>query len=186
MLNAGVSEMIARVRASAPRLGRTRLVLVDGPAGSGKTTLGERLGAALGAQVLHADDMYEGWDGLATLDRVLVDGVLEPLSRRRPGTFRRWDWLSSARAEEVRVPVADALVVEGVGVASRAAREHASLVVFVEAPWPLRRARGVERDGEAMAPEWDRWHGVEDAHLAAEGTRAAAHVLVDGAARVPD
>ena len=43
-----LADLAARVRAGEPRLGGTRLVCIDGPAGSGKTTLTARLAAALG------------------------------------------------------------------------------------------------------------------------------------------
>ncbi|MGO1280054.1 MAG: AAA family ATPase, partial [Cellulosimicrobium funkei] len=74
-----LAELVRRVRDAVPRLGPpgpgavaagewtasgTRLVVVDGPAGSGKTTLAAQLEAALPAQVLHMDDLYEGWRGL--------------------------------------------------------------------------------------------------------------------------
>jgi pantothenate kinase-related protein Tda10 len=117
------------VVAAPARLGRTRLVLVDGPAGSGKTTLAGRLAATLGCGVLHGDDMYEGWGGLPTLWETLGEQVLEPLARGEAGRFRRWDWARGERAEWIEVPAADALVVEGVGVAGRRARPYASLVM---------------------------------------------------------
>ncbi|WP_062523232.1 (d)CMP kinase [Demequina silvatica] len=185
MPNPRVRDLVAGVLAEPPRLGRTRLVLIDGPAGSGKTTLAGRLGSALGAQVLHGDDMYEGWTGLSMLDQVL-DQVLAPLAEGRPGGFRRWDWHASARAERLEVPVDDALVIEGVGVASRAARARASSLIYVEAPWALRLERGIARDGEGMRAEWERWHIAEDRHLAREGTRDAAGWIIDGAEPVPE
>lgn len=186
MANPTIAELVARVRTAPPSAGTTRIALIDGPAGSGKTTLADRLASALGAQVLHADDMYEGWDGLGTLDAVLVDQVLAPLAQSEPAGFRRWDWHASARAERIEVPPADALVVEGVGVASRAARHYASLVVFVDAPWEARLTRGIARDGEAMRAEWEKWQAGEAPYLEDQATREAADVTVDGTSVVPD
>ncbi|MDN4473777.1 uridine kinase family protein [Demequina zhanjiangensis] len=175
-----VRDVAARARKAPARCGRTRVVLIDGPAGSGKTMLGERLGAELGAQVIHGDDIYEGWDGLATMWPILGHGVLEPLSRGEHGAFGRWDWVEGRRAETIPVPVADALVVEGVGVAQRAAREFASLVLYVEAPFELRLQRGIARDGEELRAEWERWQPREEIFLADEGVRGAADLIVDG------
>ncbi|WP_143338287.1 uridine kinase [Demequina sp. NBRC 110054] len=175
-----VRDLAARVRRSPVRCGTTRVVLIDGPAGSGKTTLGGRLGEEMCAQVIHGDDIYEGWDGLPTMWPILGHGILEPLSRHEHGAFGRWDWYEGRRAETIPVPVADTLVIEGVGVGQRAARDFASLVVFVEAPWDVRVARGVERDGEAMRNEWERWQASEQVFLADEGVRGAADVIVDG------
>ena len=161
-------------------------MLIDGPAGSGKTTLAARLAAALGAQVLHADDMYEGWDGLSVLWTILGERILEPLSRGERAGFERWDWVASARAEHIEVPPADALVIEGVGVAQRAARPYASLIIYVDAPWPERLARGIARDGEAMRAQWEMWQCAEEEFLNAEGTLQAADVVIDGTQPVPN
>ena len=184
--NPSVAELAAAALAGPTPCGRTRVVLIDGPAGSGKTTLAERLGQRLGAQVLHADDMYEGWDGLPFLWHILGARILEPLARGENGGFERWDWPASARAEHIEVPAADAVVIEGVGVAQRAARHYASLVIYVDAPWPERLARGTARDGEAMRAQWEMWQCAEGEFLNAEGTSQAADNVVDGTSLVPD
>jgi uridine kinase len=39
------------------------IITIDGPAGSGKTTLAQKLVNDLSdAQVIHMDDLYEGWN----------------------------------------------------------------------------------------------------------------------------
>lgn len=186
-----IGALRSLVLAAPARLGPTRLVLVDGPAGSGKTTLAGHLAVALGCGVLHGDDMYEGWGGLPTLWETLGQRVLEPLARGEAARFRRWDWARGERAEWIEVEAvdargSDALVVEGVGVAGRRARQYASLVVYVEAPWDVRLARGIEREGEALRDEWLRWEAAEEPILSAEGTRAAADIVVDGTRAIPD
>ena len=186
MTNPSVMSLAAAALSAAPRCGPTRVVLIDGPAGSGKTTLAARLGTLINAQVLHGDDMYEGWSGLSTLHEILVECVLGPLSRGENAGFQRWDWEACARAERIEVPPADDLLIEGVGVAQRAARHYASVVLYVDAPWDVRLSRGIARDGEAMRAEWEAWHVDEDEFLMREGTRAAANVVLDGSAEIRD
>ena len=186
-----ISALRSLIAAAPARLGHTRLVLVDGPAGSGKTSLAERLAEALGCAVLHGDEMYEGWAGLPALWETLGGQVLEPLARGERARFRRWDWARGERGEWIEVDAvdgraADALVIEGVGVAGRRAREYASVCVYVEAPWDVRLARGIARDGEGMRDEWLRWEAAEEPILSAEGTREAADVVVDGTRAVRD
>ncbi|WP_299957554.1 uridine kinase [uncultured Modestobacter sp.] len=178
--------LAASVLAAPPRLGTTRLVCVDGPAGSGKTTFGGRLAAALAAPLVHMDDVYAGWTMTGATDR-LAEGVLLPLSAGRPGAYRRYDWARAAFVPEpTAVPVADALVVEGCGSAPRVWDRFTTLRVWVEAPAALRLRRGLQRDGAELRAEWLRWQEEEAAVFAAEDTRARADLRVDGAAPVPD
>jgi uridine kinase len=179
---ADVAALAARVRETPPRLGATRLVTVDGPAGSGKTTLADLLGDALdGCPVVHMDDLYRGWSGLGpdVWDR-LHRQVLSPLAAGQPARYQVYDWDAGRFDRWVDLPIPARLVVEGVGAAARRVDAYASLRVWVEAPRDLRTARGVARDGEALRAQWLRWAAEEDAHFTADATRARADVLVDG------
>jgi uridine kinase len=182
-----VAAIAERVLGQAPRLGRTRLVCIDGPAGSGKTTLADRLAAALGgAAVVHMDDLYAGWSLTGAFAR-LAAGVLRPLAEGRPGAYRRYDWAVERFADvPTAVPVPDVLVVEGCGSCPRVVDPWAVVRVWVEAPQPVRLARGLARDGAALEAHWLRWQATEAAAFAVEGTRARADVLVDGTAVLPD
>jgi hypothetical protein len=174
---------VARAVAGAgPSCGATRVVAVDGPSGSGKTLWASRLARAAGAPVLHMDDLYPGWDGLAASVGRLRREVLEPLSAGRPARFRRWDWAADAYGEEHGdVPVADVLVVEGVGSGARAVKELLSLLVWIEAPRPLRYERAMARDGAGYRPHWRRWEAQELTYFATDAPRDRAGLHVDGA-----
>lgn len=163
---------------------RTRLVCVDGPAGSGKTTLATQLAVELACQVVHMDDLYEGWaagpDGGAER---LRSWVLEPLVAGAAGEYRRFDWVTGAYAEAHVVEPAVFLVVEGCGAAARWVDPWAALRVWVEADDDERLRRGLARDGAAERTHWLRWMVDEAAHYAAEQTRARADVHLDGFGR---
>jgi hypothetical protein len=178
-------ELAAAVLSRAPRLGRTRLVCVDGPAGSGKTTFAGRLAAELGAPLLHMDDVYAGWTLTGGFAR-LAAGVLRPLRDGRDGAVHRYDWNAGRFAGVIAVPAGPALVVEGCGSAPRDVDPYAVLRVWVEAPLALRLARGIARDGEALRAEWLRWQEREAAVFAAERTRERAELRIDGAPASPD
>ena len=166
-------------RSRPPTVGETRLVCVDGPAGSGKTTLAAAVAALEpAAVVVHIDDLLEGWDGLPGVTSQF-DAFLLPLSRREAGSYRRYDWHAGAFAETVPVPVTPLLVVEGVGCGSLSHALWHTVLVWVEADDELRLARGLARDGEAMRPQWEQWMREEVGLFARERTRQRADVVVE-------
>jgi uridine kinase len=184
----GLAGLAQRIRAAPPRLGATRLVCVDGPAGSGKTTFAARLAAVLGPDtaVLHMDDFYAGWTLSGAAAR-LAAGVLRPVAAGRSGAFHRYDWTAGRFGDRpTPVPVAPVLVVEGCGSSPREFDVWTTLRIWVEAPADLRLRRGLARDGADLEPEWRAWQREEAAHFAGEDTRARADVRVDGAAAGPD
>ena len=179
-----IADLAARILGGPARLGAVRLVCIDGPAGSGKTTLAGRLAAELGgaATVVHFDELYAGWTLTGALGR-LQAGVLRPLSDRRAGAHHRYDWATRRFAPgPVVVPVREVLLVEGCGSSPRALDPWTTLRIWVEAPVDLRLSRGLARDGSELEPEWRRWLGTEAAEFAREGTRERADVRLDGAA----
>jgi uridine kinase len=188
------AALAGRVLAAAPRLGAVRVVAVDGPAGSGKTTFAGRLATALQDQlveeprvgrvcVVHMDDLYAGWEGLdAEVHDRLAAQVLAPLAAGQPGRYQRYDWHAGRFGDWVDVPVPAVLIVEGVGSAAGSVDRSLVLRVWVEVPAELRMRRGVARDGEALRGEWERWAVREQRHFAADGTRERADLMVDGSA----
>ncbi|UZN04990.1 uridine kinase family protein [Cellulomonas sp. S1-8] len=186
----GARAVVELALRSPRRLGRVRLVCIDGPAGAGKTTTAEQVVALLTQQgrtvaVVHLDDLYDGWQGLeGTLWPRLSAQVLEPLRRGLPGRFQRYDWAAGTFADWVDVPQADLLVVEGCGSARRAADAVASVRVWVGAPDDLRLARGLARDGAAAREHWTAWMADEREHFARERTCGRADVRLDEEGRV--
>jgi uridine kinase len=182
---------LARARRANEPAGSTFLVVVDGPAGSGKTTLAAQLAPRLGdgsggnAQIVHMDDLYEGWEagpdgGAARLD----EWVLRPLAGHRAGRYRRFDWAAGTYAEWHQVPPAAFVVVEGCGSGARTIQEHPHLLLWVEADDEVRLRRGLARDGEAQRDHWVAWMAQEASHYAREGTRERADVRIDGYGQV--
>lgn len=163
---------------------RPGVVAVDGPSGSGKTTYADVVADALSRrtgvrpQVVHMDDIYPGWNGLAEAVDLVTRWVLEPLTAGRDGGFRRWDWEAGERGEHVEVPRAHWVVLEGVGAGSRACREHEAALIWLEADAGVRMARGIERDGEAYRPYWERWADQEQELFTRENTRAQADLVI--------
>jgi uridine kinase len=173
-------ELAARVLATPPRLGPTRLVAIDGPGGAGKSVFAERLARALGnAPVIHTDD-FAGWDEQFDWWPRLESDVLGPLAAGREATFAPNDW-GGGRRPAITVPPGGTVLLEGVSSSRRAVTDRLSLAVWIEAPPETRLARGLARDGDDARDAWATWMAEEDRHYAADRARDRADVVVDGA-----
>jgi len=181
--NSGVqrySDLAAAVLALPPSCGQTRLVAVDGPGGSGKSTFARRLSAALGdAPVIHTDD-FASWDNQFEWWPRLIEQVIAPLRRSATGRYQRYDWVTRAFSEWHDVAPAPAVVLEGVGAARREFDDDVALTVWIDTPADLRLRRGIERDGEAMRGFWNQWIVGETRHYAEHDTRRRANLIVSG------
>jgi uridine kinase len=177
-----VVDLVDRALSHKPTCGRTRVLAIDGPAGSGKTTLAgvvaeETVGRGLPTVVHHLDDVYDGWTGLddALVVRV-TDQVLGPLSRHEPARWQRYDWYAGEFDGWETFDPPLLLVLEGCGSGARDYAAYTTLLVWVEADREERIRRGVERDGEQVLPNWLAWMESEQRHFAEHGTRDRADV----------
>jgi dephospho-CoA kinase len=171
--------VLSLARSRPATIGSGRLICVDGPAGSGKTTLADEVAGLAGAPVVHMDDLFEGWGGLSRITDQLGT-LLRPLAEGRAGSYRRWDWPGNRWAEAVLVEPAPLLVLEGIG---SGALEHADLITvlaWIEVPYELRMERGLERGGIGVAENWRQWAVDEQGLFARERTRERADVVLDG------
>lgn len=161
-----------------PRCGTTRLLLIDGPAGSGKTTLATAIGADVDATLLHMDDLYAGWAGLEAGVKQAAR-IAEAVAIRRPVTYAPWNWHRSDRDEVVEVEQRPILIIEGVGSGASPVRPLASLLVWMDADEDVRHQRALDRDGESFAPHWKAWAAQEHVHFTRERTRERADLILN-------
>lgn len=181
---AALEVILSRVHAAPARLGppsdRLRLVCIDGPAGSGKTTLADQIAVRSGARVIHMDDLYDGWGGLLEVHHRLTEQILEPLAAGGVGCYQRYDWYAGGFTEWVEVPrTPPLLVIEGCGAGSRVVQPYLGLLIWVSAPDGLRLRRGLERDGADLEPQWRAFMADEQILYARERTPQRAHLHLD-------
>jgi len=170
---APVTSLAARARVAAAASRRRSVVLVDGRSGTGKTTLGGALAAELGAQLVHLDDVYPGWDGLLAASTAVVEDVLGP-----PSGYRQWDWERAEPAGWVSIDPAAPLVVEGCGALSRASAPLGTLRIWMAADDAERKRRAIDRDGAVFAEQWDRWAAQEESFIATEDPASLADMVL--------
>ena len=167
----------------------TRLVCIDGKAGAGKTTLTALVAAELGSrdishEVVHMDDLYEGWGGLLAARDVVVHDLLEPLVAGGRARYRHFDWEQNSYTHTVEVPRVSVILLEGCGSAPPEVDALASLVLFIDAPDDLRLARGLARDGVAARAPWLAFMADEEQMAQRDGTFERAAVVLNERAQV--
>lgn len=138
---------------SARALHGVPAVTIDGYSGSGKSTLAAALASLLpGWQVLHLDDWYPGWDGLAAGSDI-ARRLAADLRGGRASSYKAWDWEAGETGATIRVPLAPTII-EGCG----AIESEADLAIWIADPGEdERRSRALARDGQTYAPHWRRW-----------------------------
>lgn len=129
------------------------VVTIDGYSGSGKSTLAAALDQLVnGWQVLHLDDWYPGWDGLAA-GADIARRIAADLRAGRASSYEAWDWENGTTGATIRVPLVPTII-EGCG----AVEAEADLAVWIADPGEEeRRHRAIARDGQTYAPHWQRW-----------------------------
>jgi hypothetical protein len=170
----------------------TPIILVDGRAGSGKSSFAEELRNELFRQsdaaptLIHMDDLYPGWEGLAAGSAYLVQSILEPLSKAKPAAWQKWDWSFGGRGEPNEpgngwreFAGGNVLIVEGCGSLSRQSRELAQLSVWIEAPRDVRRARWQARDAGKFDEFWGIWQAQEDHFFETEKSSHLADWIIE-------
>lgn len=168
------AKLVAAV-ATASR-GARPVVVIDGGAGSGKTTLAERLVAdwpAAGApQLVSLDDLYPGWHGLAAGSAAVPELIAGH-------GYRRWDWEHDRPGAWRELEPSAPLIVEGCGALSPASRALATLAVWVDLDSATRRERALARDGATFAEHWADWAAQEADHWAAHRPWELADLTVE-------
>ena len=159
------------------------VVCVDGPAGSGKTTLAEIIRSNFDSvNVVHMDDLYDGW--VAPLNSEMysriTSQIIEPHLKKEPADFDVFNWWKHAFDHKEHLETKKTLVIEGVGAASSEVRKFADLTVFVEVSAELGLERVLSRDGLGIVNEMQSWQEMESKHFKQDQTKKAANFVVDG------
>ncbi len=159
------------------------LIAIDGPAGSGKTSLANQLASNLkSATTIHMDDLYNGWEDAltATLTRHLEEWVLDPLTLHQSVKYQKFDWNTGEYGPTVEVRDVELLILEGVGAAQSKIRQQADLTIWIEVGAQIGLARVLNRDGAQILPYMLKWQERESAHFIKDQTKENCQIFIDG------
>ena len=187
---APLSELVDLVLGAAGSpTGGPRIVAVDGRSAGGKTTLAERLhGAVPSSAVVHTDDV--AWHhAMFDWAEPMASGVLEPLRRGAPVSFRPPGWDAGGRPGRLEVPGGlDLVVVEGVGSGRRELGHLVDALLWLQSDVVEAERRGLARDVasgvngdlEQATAFWHHWMAEELPFLADQRPWERAAVVVAG------
>ncbi|MEY3127927.1 MAG: hypothetical protein RIS06_483 [Actinomycetota bacterium] len=178
-----VKPILAEISEISSLNARPILIAIDGPAGSGKTSLANQLASNLkSATTIHMDDLYNGWEDAltATLTRHLEEWVLDPLTQHQSVKYQKFDWINSEYGPTVEVRDVELLILEGVGAAQARIRQQADLTIWIEVGAQIGLARVLNRDGAQILPYMLKWQERESAHFIKDQTKENCQIFIDG------
>jgi uridine kinase len=72
------------------------------------------------------------------------------------------------------------VILEGVTASRTAFRPFLTYSVWIKTPRALRLQRGVERDGEQLRAQWEKWMAAEDQYVHRERPDQSADLVLPG------
>ena len=177
-----IEKISSQVLELIDRGNQTPIVLIDGKAGSGKSTFAESLQQQLfrdgesAPRVIHMDNIFEGWDGLALGSDYMVRFILQPLARRETASWQDWSWVKNQRSSWREFSGGTPLIVEGCGSLTERSKEHADISIWLEASEETRRERWIQR--ERHLEKFDFWAAQELDFYAREKSQSLADLVI--------
>ena len=177
-----IEKISSQVLELIDRGNQTPIILIDGRAGSGKSTFAEKLQQQLfrdgesAPRVIHMDNIFEGWDGLALGSDYMVRFILQPLARQETASWQDWSWVKNQRSSWREFSGGTPLIVEGCGSLTERSKEHADISIWLEASEEVRRERWIQR--ERHLEKFDFWAAQELDFYAREKSQSLADLVI--------
>lgn len=184
-----VSGAFIRLVPILQRLDGVRIIAIDGPSASGKSTLGAGLAAILGAQLIHMDDFFLPLD-MRTPERLKEPGgnihyerfaeeILPHIGVGKPFTYRVFDCETMTYARTRRVEAAPYIIVEGSYSHHPLFNDYMDLKVVSDVAQGEQLKRVLSRNGDEIADMFTtKWIPMEEEYFNAFGVKKNAHIVV--------
>jgi len=178
-----LSELVDKVNESSKKCGQTKIIVIDGPAGSGKTTLAKSLSGLLeNCPIIHMDEIYEGWENALSpkTSTDLVDWVINPLLEVKSIEYIKYEWNLEQRIEKVVINNPKVIIIEGVGSSVSEISEHACLKLWIEVNEETGINRVLARDGLQIQEQMKTWQSQESKFFIENNSKENSDIWIDG------
>ena len=178
-----LSDLVDKVNESSKKCGQTKIIVIDGPAGSGKTTLAKSLSGLLeNCPIIHMDEIYDGWENALSpkTSQDLVEWIINPLLESKSIEFVKYDWYLEKRIEKVVINLPKVLIIEGVGSSSFEISKHASLKLWIEVNKETGINRVLTRDGQQIQEQMKKWQSQESKFFIENNSKENSDIWIDG------
>jgi len=178
-----LSELVTKVDDSSLKCGGTKLITIDGPAGSGKTTLAISFSKLFNdCPVIHMDEIYEGWQSALTTktSQDLVNWIINPLFEQSVIVFNKYDWALGKRLGQVVINYPKVLIIEGVGSSVIEVSKYACLKLWIEVSPEIGINRVLDRDGQDIQAQMESWQTQERNYFIENKTKENSDIWIDG------
>lgn len=152
------------------------LIAIDGRAGAGKTTLAarffEELSADKTAEVIHMDDLYNGWEN--ALGEGLTQTLESIVNAHKNGVSIEIDifnWQSMSFDSKAMINPVDILILEGVGAGQKVVRDAGATLYWLDIDAEEGIQRVLNRDGNQIASKMKQWQVAQEIHFMRDKTR---------------
>ena len=158
------------------------VIAIDGPAGSGKTTLASEIAANIsGSEIIHMDDLYRGW--LLTLGPNLtreLQSICEQIEKSDEIVFQKYDWVNDSLLTPTTIAIPRLLILEGVGSAQKGIDDFLNLKVWIEVPIEIGLERVLRRDGDEISEAMETFLLDQEAHFTVDETKERSDFRLSG------
>ena len=178
-----LSELVDKVNESSKKCGQTKIIVIDGPAGSGKTTLAKSLSGLLeNCPIIHMDEIYEGWENALSPKtfKDLVEWIINPLLEKNLIEYIKYDWNLEQRIEKIVINNSKIIIIEGVGSSSFEISKHASLKLWIEVNKETGINRVLTRDGLQIQEQMKTWQSQESKFFIENNSKENSDIWIDG------
>jgi uridine kinase len=151
------------------------LLAIDGPAGSGKTTLAAKLEGeyqlSSTVHVIHMDDLYNGWEHALSEELSLkLSEIVQAHQSGKNFNIKRFNWITMEFGETELIKATKVLILEGVGAAQKIVRDAGAKTFWIETSPEIGLQRVLDRDGHHLRDLMLHWQSYQDAHFKVDKT----------------